>query len=42
MRASVLATLCAGVAMACGGHDDRVWTKEEMQELEDKWGTDVR
>ncbi len=45
MRASVLASwvLCAGLSLACGGHDDddRQWTKEELQELEDKWGYDV-
>ncbi|OAQ99139.1 hypothetical protein LLEC1_05840 [Akanthomyces lecanii] len=43
MRASVLArlVLCAGLSLACGGHDDdRQWTKEELQELEDKWGYD--
>ncbi len=44
MRASVLASLAlyAGLSLACGGHDDdRQWTKEELQELEDKWGYDV-
>ncbi|KAJ4150978.1 hypothetical protein LMH87_011701 [Akanthomyces muscarius] len=43
MRASVLASLAlyAGLSLACGGHDDdRQWTKEELQELEDKWGYD--
>ncbi|OAA71378.1 agmatinase [Cordyceps fumosorosea ARSEF 2679] len=43
MRASVLASLVlyAGLSLACGGHDDdRQWTKEELQELEDKWGYD--
>ena len=36
--------LCAGLSAACGGHhdDDKVWTKEELHELEMKWGTDVR
>jgi agmatinase len=35
--------LCAGLSAACGGHDDddKVWTKEELHELEMKWGTDV-
>ena len=45
MRAAVLASLvlCAGLSLACAGHDDdRQWTKEELQELEDKWGYDVR
>lgn len=45
MRVSVLAGLVlgAGLSLACGGghDDDRQWTKEELQELEDKWGYDV-
>ncbi|KAM3431115.1 hypothetical protein MY4824_007316 [Beauveria thailandica] len=43
MRASVLASLvlCTSLSLACGGHDDgRQWTKEELEELEYKWGYD--
>ena len=39
----VLAAL-ASLAEACGGHhkhDDRVWTAEEVAELEYKWGMEV-
>jgi agmatinase len=25
----------------CGGHDDKEWTKEELAELEEKWGHEV-
>lgn len=32
----------AGLATACAhDHDDKEWTKEELQELEDKWGYEV-
>lgn len=32
----------AGVCAACGGHDDgKEWTKEELDELEAKWGYEV-
>jgi agmatinase len=31
-----------GSGLACGGHDDgKEWTKEELAELEDKWGHEV-
>ncbi|KAK3180816.1 hypothetical protein K4F52_007907 [Lecanicillium sp. MT-2017a] len=44
MKTSALLSLLlgAGLSAACGGHDDddKVWTKEELQELEMKWGTD--
>lgn len=34
--------LFPGVCLACGGHDDgKVWTKEELDELEAKWGYEV-
>lgn len=39
----VLAAL-ASLAEACGGHhkhEDRVWTAEEVAELEYKWGMEV-
>ena len=39
----VLAAL-ASLAEACGGHhkhEDRVWTAEEIAELEYKWGMEV-
>lgn len=30
-------------AYACGGHGEvREWSQEEIDELEKKWGTDVR
>lgn len=36
------ALLFAGVCAACGGHDDgKEWTKEELDELEAKWGYEV-
>lgn len=40
--AALLAT--AGAAVACAGgkhHDDHEWTKEELDELERKWGMEV-
>ncbi|KAJ2969075.1 hypothetical protein NQ176_g8858 [Zarea fungicola] len=43
MKCSVLVPLLAftGIAHACGGHDDgKEWTKEELAELEDKWGNE--
>lgn len=31
-----------GSSYACGGHDDgKEWTKEELAELEEKWGFEV-
>lgn len=36
--------LWGGLSSACGGHgnhDDKEWTKEELQELEEKWGFEV-
>lgn len=36
--------LLAGMVSACGHHhhDDKEWTKEELEELERKWGHEVR
>lgn len=35
--------LYGALATACNhDHDGKEWTKEELQELEDKWGNDVR
>lgn len=32
----------AGLATACAhDHDDKEWTKEELDELEQKWGYEV-
>lgn len=32
-----------GAGYACGGHDDgKEWSKEELAELEAKWGHEVR
>lgn len=34
--------LYGALATACShDHDGKEWTKEELQELEDKWGNDV-
>lgn len=35
--------LCSGLSAACGGHehDDKEWSKEELAELEEKWGHEV-
>jgi len=34
--------LLSGVCLACGGHDDgKEWTKEELDELEAKWGYEM-
>lgn len=37
------ALLFAGLCAGCGGdnHDDKEWTKEELAELEAKWGFEV-
>ncbi|CEJ93862.1 Putative Agmatinase [[Torrubiella] hemipterigena] len=33
--------LCSSLAAGCShDHDDKEWSKEELQELEDKWGQD--
>ena len=36
--------LWGGLSSACGGHgshDDKEWTKQELDELEEKWGFEV-
>ena len=41
---SILLLALASCAAACAGgqhKDDRVWTKEELEELESKWGMEV-
>lgn len=46
MRASSLLRLLAlsGLSNACGHdhHDEKEWTKEELADLEAKWGFEVR
>ena len=44
MKATTVLKLLAlfGVANACGGGNDKEWTKEELDELEAKWGFEVR
>lgn len=45
MKASTLlaVSLWCGLSGACGdNHDDKEWSKEELQELEHKWGFEVR
>lgn len=46
MKTSSLLHLLAlgGLTRACGHdhHDDKVWTKEELADLEAKWGYEVR
>jgi agmatinase len=44
MKSSALLNLLAltGLASACAhDHDDKEWTKEELDELEAKWGYEV-
>lgn len=45
MKVPTLLSLLLGstLTLACGhdNHDGKEWTKEELQELEDKWGHDV-
>lgn len=47
MRPPAFASLLlgAGLSAACGGHgshNGKEWTKEELRELEVKWGDEVR
>ena len=46
MKSAALMSLLlwSGLSAACGGHGDhdgKEWTKEELAELEAKWGFDV-
>lgn len=43
MRSLLLLALASCAAACAGGHheDDKVWTKEELDELELKWGMEV-